>query len=178
MTKRPNLHILSRDVFEANKAKGFHDENHSDNHFLMLVLTELSEAIESDRKNRHANLEKFYQGIAYGSVFETYIKDTVEDELADAIIRLLDLAGLREYTLPYMLLSVSNLSDNNSFTENVFLICRNIINYKYSDVERINFAILSIEYLSKEILKFDIWKHVELKLEYNRSRENMHGKKY
>jgi NTP pyrophosphatase (non-canonical NTP hydrolase) len=61
----------------------------------MLCVSELSEALEADRKGRVANLDKFDQGIAHGDIFETYIKDTFEDELADTVIRILDLCGAR-----------------------------------------------------------------------------------
>ena len=61
----------------------------------MLCVSELSEALEADRKGRVANLDKFDKGIAHGDIFETYIKDTFEDELADTVIRILDLCGAR-----------------------------------------------------------------------------------
>lgn len=47
---RPDLNTLSKEVFKANKAKGFHDVEVSNETLLMLVITELSEAVEADRK--------------------------------------------------------------------------------------------------------------------------------
>ena len=67
----------------------------------MLVITELSEAVEADRKGKRANVgcfnvfSDYNRPAGYAFSFESTIKDTIEDELADAVIRLLDLAGLR-----------------------------------------------------------------------------------
>ena len=76
---------------------------------LMLIVSELGEACEADRKNRHADFKKFgdtyelemsdFAGTfpnrppAYKTAFEAGIKDTFEDEIADAFLRLMDLCG-------------------------------------------------------------------------------------
>ena len=70
--------------------------------------------MEAHRKGRFANLEAYEE-------FEDAIKDTFEDEIADSVIRLLDMCGG---------------------------------------------------------LGIDIDTHVRLKLEYNKTRERLHGKKY
>ena len=65
---------------------------------LALVHSEVSEALEADRKNRYADLiGKFEEGHeSYldesDEWFKWNIKDTVEDEIADAVIRLFDIA--------------------------------------------------------------------------------------
>lgn len=82
------IHAIAQD-------KGFWDNERETGTLLMLCVSELSEALEADRKGRVANLDKFDQGIAYGDIFETYVKDTFEDELADTVIRILDLCGAR-----------------------------------------------------------------------------------
>jgi NTP pyrophosphatase (non-canonical NTP hydrolase) len=115
------LNNAAKQIHEDAKRKGFWDSERETGTLLMLCVSELSEALEADRKNRIANLYKFHAGIAHGDLFETYIKDTFEDELADTIIRILDLCGAKG---------------------------------------------------------IDIEKHINLKLEYNRTRERMHGKRY
>ena len=76
---------------------------------LMLIVSELSEALEADRKNKHADFKKFgdtyelelsdFAGTfpnrppAYKTAYEAGIKDTFEDEIADAFLRLMDLCG-------------------------------------------------------------------------------------
>lgn len=86
--------------------KGF--DNFEVPKLLMLIVSELGEACEADRKDKHANLDKFeklrkeWQSSAlseegrkevYKLVFEEHIKDTFEDEIADAFLRLMDLCG-------------------------------------------------------------------------------------
>lgn len=65
---------------------------------IALIQSEASEALEADRKNRHADLISMQEQMqAHGfraEDFQRYIKDTVEDEIADTIIRLLDLCGM------------------------------------------------------------------------------------
>jgi NTP pyrophosphatase (non-canonical NTP hydrolase) len=64
---------------------------------LALITSELTEALEADRKSRQADLQAFNENEAEGMCFienfEATIKDTFEDELGDAFIRILDLAG-------------------------------------------------------------------------------------
>lgn len=65
---------------------------------IALIQSEASEALEADRKNRRADLismQKQMQAHGFRAEdFQRYIKDTVEDEIADTIIRLLDLCGM------------------------------------------------------------------------------------
>lgn len=109
-----NLNELRNEAYSIAKANGWHEEEHSDNHCLMLVITEIAEAVQADRKDKHADIASFkeyqtYYGsflpseetreIRFKEDFEAYIKNTVEDELADVMIRCLDLAGLRGFDL-------------------------------------------------------------------------------
>lgn len=112
------LNGLAKQAYEMAKGKGFHDKESSLGERLMLITSELGEALEADRKGRKANLAEFkdrlqtlvgsmnrsgeYQGRivqpddeqeAFVKVFQTYVKDTVEDEIADSFIRLFDLCG-------------------------------------------------------------------------------------
>ena len=73
---------------------------------LALIMSEAGEAVEANRKGRFAKLKEFKQvyaqdvelldreeDTAFKHNFEIFIKDTLEDEIADTIIRLLDLSG-------------------------------------------------------------------------------------
>lgn len=74
---------------------------------LALVTTEISEAVEAIRKNKRANLSLFNairnkeDGTIqnFMKIFEEHVKDTFEDELADAIIRIMDLAAEKKINL-------------------------------------------------------------------------------
>ena len=100
-----NLNELRDIAYQCAQDHGFHDKEYSDSHYLMLVITELSEAVEADRKGKRVDTDaqsaydlcqkdKFY---AYA--YDNYIKGTIEEELADTVIRLLDLFGLRNIFL-------------------------------------------------------------------------------
>lgn len=86
--------------------KGFWEAGKNKNvaELLMLCVSELSEALEADRKGKHANgihlnslINKGYtwedSKVSFVTVFEKDIKDTFEDELADTVIRIFDLCG-------------------------------------------------------------------------------------
>ena len=72
---------------------------------LMLIVSELSEALEADRRGKDANKlpahpEKLLldnigriEDEKWKQYFELYIKDTIQDEIADALLRIMDLCG-------------------------------------------------------------------------------------
>lgn len=97
------LNELAAVIYDNNVKKGFYEEPVQTGTRLMLVTSELAEALEADRKNRYAgNICAFYEPEETitvkdehdntKTVFETMVKDKFEDEIADAIIRLLDLS--------------------------------------------------------------------------------------
>lgn len=96
--KIKGLNEASQIIHEANKQKGFYDEPREIGTLLMLVVSELAEALEADRKDKHTDFEAYKiklnsKPIKQSSLFQEYIKDTFEDEITDAIIRLFDLCG-------------------------------------------------------------------------------------
>ena len=75
---------------------------------LMMVHSEISEAFEAYRKNKFANVkaQKLDCVVIDGSEafkehFEANIKDTMEDEIADAMIRLLAFCGENNIDIEY-----------------------------------------------------------------------------
>lgn len=99
-----NLNEISKQVYEANKLKGFDVKKENIGQTLCLIHSEISEALEAIRKNRHADLntatingtDKLESDSIFKAVFSKYIKDTFEDEIADTFIRLMDLVGALE----------------------------------------------------------------------------------
>ncbi|WP_304708420.1 hypothetical protein [uncultured Rikenella sp.] len=80
-------------------AKAFHDvlADMWQGTQIALIQSELSEALEAVRKERRADLSAIdelamWHVDDFRRLFERHVKDTLEDELADAIIRILDFA--------------------------------------------------------------------------------------
>lgn len=94
-----SLNDYSREIHWYAKEKGFWDTPRETGTLLMLIVSELAEAMEADRKVRYARLKSFETGLHLGgnweANFEEYIKDTYEDEIADTLIRIFDLCGER-----------------------------------------------------------------------------------
>lgn len=92
----PGLNSAAKEIFTNNKEKGFWDAERNPGELLMLVVTELAEAMEAIRKNEYCEFNADYNPELDGDFkkhFETTIKGTYEDEIADVVIRVLDLCG-------------------------------------------------------------------------------------
>lgn len=92
------IHNLVKLAHHAAEEKGFWDGGvHNISEKLMLIVSELGEAQEALRKDRHACPDEIalVEGAedTFVGDFQTIVKDTFEDELADAVIRIADLAG-------------------------------------------------------------------------------------
>lgn len=92
------LNQMAKELHQKAKNKGFWDERRELGTLLMLIVSELSEALEADRKDFKADIAGFEYDTnqkdgEFKYAFEDYIKDTFEDEIADVFIRLFDLVG-------------------------------------------------------------------------------------
>ena len=157
--------------------------------FIMLIITEIAEAVQADRKDKHADIAKFkeWQGNSlplseetrirrFKEDFEAYIKNSVEDELADVVIRCLDLAGLRKVELPPIRVGHSNI--RMDFTAFCFNTVHVAAMTKVPLKERLENIIERI-FVYCESKSIDIGWFIEQKMKYNRLRPYMHGgKKY
>lgn len=87
---------LSKAIHKNAQEKGFWEEPVNIAEKLMLVVSELSEALEADRKKVYCRtsmlaVNGWVSDEDFCESFKKHVKDTFEDEIADAIIRLLDL---------------------------------------------------------------------------------------
>jgi NTP pyrophosphatase (non-canonical NTP hydrolase) len=102
------LNDLRDEAFAYAEKQGFH-ENFNLGNKLMLVVSELSEALEADRNGRRGdncdgcdcNRCSGCNGNATPELFEQKFRGTVEEEIADAVIRLADIAGMLDMDLEW-----------------------------------------------------------------------------
>lgn len=85
-------------IIHANAVdKGFWEKPVETGTYLMFIVSELGEALEADRKSWRTlahNIDKVEDEEGdFQENFRLFVKDTFEDELADALIRILDLAA-------------------------------------------------------------------------------------
>ncbi|MCS0789540.1 hypothetical protein NX021_15410 [Cytobacillus firmus] len=73
-----NINQLCKEAYETAKSKGWHDEPRETGTLLALIHSEVSEALEADRKGD---------------------KENFAEELADVCIRIFDLCGPKEIDL-------------------------------------------------------------------------------
>ena len=113
--EKTNFNEIAKEIHAGNVARGFRDGDVEKGTALMLVVSELAEALEADRKDKYANKEKYIRDMnapvseheaatpseRFRYHFENNIKDTFEDEIADAMIRLFNLAGLYNIDLDF-----------------------------------------------------------------------------
>lgn len=120
------LNKLAKEIYLANVEKGFYEDNGKLLQFLIdqkaplemiqtaekaivgqrlsLIVSEVSELLEGNRKDKTVLLSNYFDkkwkedvfkvtDKDFKIAFEEVVKDTQEDEAADAIIRLLDFCG-------------------------------------------------------------------------------------
>ena len=191
------LNQLKEDVFANAVRHGWHEDDKPEEHFMCMVISELCEAVQADRIGRRGDLCKFesvikgitdlpvefyerWNGIClrmnvpdYRSLFEKYIKDSIEDELADAVIRILDFCGLRGFEL--LRIRETKSDKRLLFTQRVYEIIRYITEYipgRYTCSKTI-----SLIFTLADDLNIDLMQFIRLKIAYNVNREYKHGGK-
>ena len=188
------LNKLKDTIYATEAAHGFHDEEHTVDHELGMVLSEIGEAIDADR-NPNAPVptqktidealkladESDEQHVAFIAYFKDHIKGSVVEELADVAIRILDLAGSKDVefdrgddieavdwcgkeTLPNRLFNFAMTLDN--------------LSWNCYGRDRYASALWDITHIAKDYTHLDLWQVVRLKMLYNDMRPRLNGKKY
>lgn len=187
-----------RDAIHANAIeKGFYDEAHHDTHYLALIIEEIGEAISADRKGQRANTEAYQAAInthhrPIEEAYATYIKGSLEEEIADICIRLLDFAGHKQVDLTMDKEDMKEIEKvNNAFidkasnvdeltTYSLFSVAINLTSLIEGSGEMKSFILALIKLLDclSRHLGFGLLYHIKEKMAYNATRPRLHGKKY
>ena len=182
-----NIKYYIDEAYRIASQHGFHQEKRCKEHWLMLVMCEVSEAVEADRKGNHYNgIEDFEERTNvwpdFNERYEQYIKGSVAEELADAFIRLCDYAG------EYNLMPINPISDDiysewvgifgdKSFTYAGYSLCNMITFPNIPDDKMLGMTLSFIECWAK-FLNIDLEWHIKTKMQYNENRAMLHGKQY
>ena len=189
-----NLNELRDRAYKTACEHGFHDKELSNEHFFCLIISRLGKAVEADRKGKRADRESFkssyeneepHDDANFKYCFEKYIKDTLPDELSNAVIRLFDLAGLRGISLESASNDINSeymddiacMYSQLSFTEAIYSIFTKPIVYYQCLSTIVNELIFLIFALAKH-LDIDLLWHIEQKMRYNELRPKFNGKRY
>lgn len=165
--------------------KGFHDVKVSDEHKLMLIICEVSEAVEADREGRLAQqMPEDWQTLNdedFKMTFLRNVKDSLQDELADVVIRMMDsgyLDDTKEIVPPDIFTRIAlfpPVGKGLAFVEQAYHLVESIIfGAKVNDLVR---ACQIVFYLARQ-LDIDLATHIRMKMRYNAMRPRLHGKAY
>lgn len=161
-------------VFRAHenaKNHGFHYKKIDLEQAVMLIVSEIGEAIEADRSSMHA-VENPLD--CMDDSFEFCIKDTYEDEIADIFIRLFDLAGYFGIVQKYVPLN----HPVDTHAGRLMYLTMNVISIAVQP------TVTSFNYAYSNLVDFcdrfdiDILPFIEAKMSYNKERPYKHGKEY
>ena len=171
---------------------GFYEEVKPDAFYLGLVMSEAGEAINADRKGKRANVVRFSEDMELGhpfkESFEKHIKDSMEDEIADIVIRLLDFSGLKGYTLlisGHSALPSTAIVDefaSNGLSGTLFALIGALSDSLDDDSTEATVVIVINIFIDcfKKITgrDYDLLWFVEQKMRYSDLRPRLNGKKY
>ena len=190
------LIVLANDAYLNAQRHGFYPDNTDITTALMLIITEMAEAVQADRHNRHGSIEDYESEIEMGrdipTAYKNTLEGTVESEFADVGIRILSLLGWMDIKKPTKFQSDYYLKEEYEIAK---------IKYK-CDIAKCFYHIISFLcsftdnnspywYISKIIQKtlmqvfalahnnnINLMEHIKLKMKYNESRPYLHGCKY
>lgn len=178
-----------KEQHERMKAKGFHDRDVPLEEIFGLIISEMCEAMEAERKGRFVEKGVYDVTLScdggFEGVFKQVIKDTVSDELADVFIRCLDATGKYNKENNDIVLFKHCIEERVKIlnkTPNTFAYYVYNLAYWVTNNEKVccNYftTIMEICAAIAIIHNIDLGKAIEAKIRYNETRGYKHGKKY
>lgn len=194
---KEDLEVLSKQVYESAKSKGFYSDTGIDiTFYLMFIIVEMSEALQADRKDRHGSIEDYESEIEMGrdipTAYKNTLEGTVESEFADIAIRILSLLGSIMDSEKAEFMEDEDLIDEYKLAE--FIYGLDLVEDLYRLIEKMGVCDLNDSpnwYLAKHLQKMlmdifaiahcnniNLMEHIRLKMKYNETRPHLHGYKY
>lgn len=96
------LNDLAQVIHQRNIEKGFYEKEKNIGEMLCLLHSEISEALEADRKGKYvqyssmAAINGWTNDSDFIESYNDWVKGTFEEEMADIFIRLLDLCAFKK----------------------------------------------------------------------------------
>lgn len=189
------LKQLMTKAYENAKAKGFYEPDLDINKALMLIITEMSEAIQASRHDRHGSIEGYNTYLEVSdehTAYEESLEGTVESEFADIAIRIMSLLGWYDSQKVICLMNDTEIRKteeyhkvefehgNYSLPDAMYLIITRMTYFPFScspswmNTLRLQ-EILVMVFALVHIEGIDLVEHIRLKMQYNESRPYLHG---
>lgn len=188
------LKQLMTKAYENAKAKGFYEPDLDINKALMLIITEMSEAIQASRHDRHGSIEGYNTYLEVSdehTAYEESLEGTVESEFADIAIRIMSLLGWYDSQKVICLMNDTEIRKteeyhkvefehgNYSLPDAMYLIITRMTYFPFScspawmNTLRLQ-EILVMVFALVHIEGIDLVEHIRLKMQYNESRPYLH----
>lgn len=169
---------LQKEVHEIATKHGWHEEKYTVGHWLGLIMSEVGEMVNADRKGlsaKYSTFDKLTKNsyMTFESAFNIFIKDTLGDEMADVVIRLFDMAHEVHGEKMVWNHTYIQLPWEKTFADKAFYYVKNILD---DSVEAINASVM-VMYLWAEREGIDLDWHIKMKMRYNETRPYKHGNK-
>lgn len=181
-------------AYENTKAKGFYKPDLDINQALMLIITEMGEAIQASRHDRHGSIEDYnkWLGVSEEQAYEESLEGTVESEFADIALRIMSLLGWYNSQNIICLMNDIELKKteefhkvefehgNYSLPTAMYLIITRITYFPFScspqwmNTLRLQDILVQVFALA-HAEGIDLVEHIKLKMQYNESRPYLHG---
>lgn len=186
------LNRWSKEIYACAEAHGFKHDKPNNQFFLGMILTEIAELIEADRNGKRANTQamaelleaqaKSKEGLSdgwfdmwYSDYYNLYVKGSIEEEFADVVIRILDLARWCHgdnmvWSLPFPV-RIPPYATN--VPSRAWHFVKNVLSWGQLNLsDSVNYM-----YQWASSMGIDLDTHVEWKMKYNEFREYRHGNK-
>jgi NTP pyrophosphatase (non-canonical NTP hydrolase) len=196
-----NIRELIEESHKISREKGFWDGDKNHSETVLFIIANVGDVVKARREKRMANWVAYssatigiedHKDIRVKVAFEEHIKDTFEDEIANVMIRICDFLGgtrvkmteLQPWTRDYV-----------DFPLNEFFLHAQVSGrYDGKLAEWLHNALWECAAYSKEDdhgllhlmcylgtvvseMGIDIERHIETKLEYNKTRPKLYGRK-